>query len=58
MLQVKSVAILKAIPGILKHGGGTNMWMWLCVERESYSGFGNKVRMRKIGRNIVRQKRC
>ena len=26
-------------------------------ERESYLGFGNRVRMRKIGRNIVRQKK-
>ena len=33
------------------------MWMWLCKERESYLGFGNRVRMRKIGRNIVRQKK-
>ena len=33
------------------------MWMWLCVERRSYLGFGNRVRMRKIGRNIVRQKK-
>ena len=32
------------------------MSMWLCIERRSYLGFGNRVRMRKIGRNIVRQK--
>ena len=32
------------------------MSMWLCIERGSYLGFGNRVRMRKIGRNIVRQK--
>ena len=31
--------------------------MLLCVERRSYLGFGNRVRMRKIGRNIVRQKK-
>ena len=33
------------------------MWMWLCKERESYLRFGNRVGMRKIGRNIVRQKK-
>ena len=53
---MKSVVILKANPGILKHGGGIKMSMWLCIERRSYLGFGNRVRMRKIGRNIVRQK--
>ena len=52
MLRMKSVVILKANPGILKRGDGINRWMWLCVERESYLGFG----MGKIGRNIVRQK--
>ena len=59
MLQVKSVVILKANPGILKCGGRIKMWMWLCAERERESclGFGNRVRMRKIGRNIVRQKK-
>ena len=59
MLQVKSVVILNANPGILKCGGRIKMWMWLCAEREreSYLGFGNRVRMRKIGRNIVRQKK-
>ena len=31
--------------------------MWLCVERESYFRFGNRIRMRKIGRNIMRQKK-
>ena len=30
--------------------------MWLCVERESYLGFGKRVGMRTTGRNIVRQK--
>ena len=45
--------MLKANPGILKLGGGIKMWMWLCVERESYLGF----EMRKVGRNIVRQKK-
>ena len=57
MLQVKSVVMLKANPGILKHGGGIKMWMWQCAERESYSGFANKLGMRKIGKNIVRQKK-
>ena len=57
MLQVKSVVILKANPGILEGGGGIKMWMSLCVEGESYLGFGNRVRMRKTGRNIVRQKK-
>ena len=51
------MVILKANPGILKRGGGIKMWMWLYVERGCYLGFGNRVRMRKIGRNIVRQKK-
>ena len=34
---------------LLKHGGEIKMWMWLCVERESYLGFGNRVGLRKIG---------
>ena len=28
----------------------------VCRKRESYLGFGNRVGMKKIGRNIVRQK--
>ena len=44
-------------PGILKRGGGIKMWMWLCLDRTSYLGFGNRVGMRKIGKNIVRQKK-
>ena len=24
---------------VVKRGGGIKMWMWLCVERESYLGF-------------------
>ena len=36
MLRVKPVVILTATPGILKHGGGTKMWMWLCLERGSF----------------------
>ena len=31
--------------------------MRLFVERESYFRFGNRIRMRKIGRNIMRQKK-
>ena len=54
---MKPVVILNANPGILKRGGGTKAWMWLCVERERSLGYGNRVGMRKIGRNIVRQKR-
>ena len=57
LLRVKSVVILKANPGILKLGGEIKMWMWLCVERGSYLEFGDRVRMKKIGRNIARQKR-
>ena len=56
MLRVKSVVILKANPGILKCGGGIKMRMCLCVERGRYLGFGNRVRMRKIGRNIEGKK--
>ena len=48
--------ILNANPDILKCGGRIKMWMWLCVVGVSYSGLGNRVGMRKIGRNIVRQK--
>ena len=57
MLRGKSVVILKANPGILKLGGAIKMWMWLCVERGSYLGSGDRVEMRKIGRNITRQKK-
>ena len=45
MLRMKSVII----------HGGIKMWMWLCVERESYYDL-ETVGMTKIGRNIVRQK--
>ena len=55
MLRMKSVVILKANPDILKRGGIT-MWMSLCVESKKYLGFGNRVGMREIGKNIVRQK--
>ena len=56
MLRVKF--IIKANPCILKRGAGIKMWVWLYIERGSYLGFGNRVAMRKKGRNIVRQKRC
>ena len=52
------MVILKPNPGILKRDGGIKVWMWLCVERENYLGFGNRVGMRKIGRNSVTKKRC
>ena len=42
---------------ILKRSGAIKRWMWLCVERGSYLGFGNRVGMRKIRRNIKRQKK-
>ena len=42
MLRVKSVVTLKANPGILKHGSGARMWIWLCVERDSHLGFGTE----------------
>ena len=51
------MVILKANPGILKLGSGIKMWMWMCVERESYLRFGNRVGMRKTGRNIASQKK-
>ena len=56
MLQVKSVVMLKANPGILKRGVGIKLWIWLYVEGGSYLGFKNRVGIRKIGRNIVREK--
>ena len=56
MLRKNSTAILKTNPGILKCGGGIKMWMWLGLERESYLELGNRVRMRKIQRNIVSKK--
>ena len=49
--------MLKGNTGILKRRGGIKMWMWLCIERESYLGFRNRVRMRNIGRIIVWQKK-
>ena len=41
----------------MKHSGKIKMWIWLCVEKGSYLGFRNRAGMRKIGRNIVRQKK-
>ena len=57
MLGVKSVVILKANPGILKRGGEIKIWLWLCVERESYLEFGSRARMRKIGKKYCEAKR-
>ena len=54
---MKSVVIPKGNPDILKRGGGIKMWMWLCIEIKSYLGLGNKIGMRKIGKNIVKQKK-
>ena len=34
-----------------------DMWMWLCVERESYLEFGSRARMRKIGKKYCEAKR-
>ena len=51
-----TLCLLKVNLGILKRGGGIKMQIWRCVERESL-GFGNQVGMRKIDRNILRQKR-
>ena len=50
------MAIISANPGILKHGGGIKMWMCLCVERESYLGFGKRVGMSKTGKILQGQK--
>ena len=45
---MKSVVTLKTNPGILIRDGGIKMWMWLCVERGSYLGSGNRVRRGKL----------
>ena len=47
MLRVNSVVILKTNPDILKRVGGIKTWIRLCVERESYLGFGKRLGMRK-----------
>ena len=51
------MVILKANPCTLKRGGGIKMWMWLCVETESYLEFGSRARMRKIGKKYCEAKR-
>ena len=63
MLQVKSVVILKANPGILKYGGECGN-MWICkirmcfyIERGSYLGFGNRVGMRKTRKKYCEEKK-
>ena len=40
----------------LKRGGRIKMWMWVCVERELFR-IWNIVAMKKLGRNILRQKK-
>ena len=40
----------------LKRGGRIKMWMWLCVERELFR-IWNIVAMKKLGRDILRQKK-
>ena len=51
--EMKSVVMPKANPGILKRVGEIKMWIWLCIEGDSYLGPG----MKEIVRNIVRQKK-
>ena len=50
----KSVATSRVNPGILRNGGGTEMWVWLCAGSGIYLGSGGTAEMRKIERNIVR----
>ena len=57
MLQAKSVVLLKGNPGILKRIGGIKIGVSLCVEKESYLGFRNRVKMRKIGRKPDRKRK-
>ena len=54
---MKSVVIVKANPGIFKHGGEIKMWMWLCVERESYLEFGSRARVKNIGKKYCETKK-
>ena len=56
-VAIKFCGYTKDNPDILKRVGGIKTWIRLCVERESYLGFGSTVGMRKIDRNIVRQKK-
>ena len=58
MLRVKSVVIRKANPGTLKRGFGMKMWMWLCVERQSYLGFGNSQNEEDRMKHCDANKRC
>ena len=41
------MVIQKSNPSIMKRDNGIKMWMWLCVERESYLIFGNRIGMRR-----------
>ena len=56
-VAIKFCGYTKDNPDILKRVGGIKTWIRLCVERESYLGFGSTVGMRTIERNIVRQKK-
>ena len=53
-VAIKFCGYTKDNPDILKRVGGIKTWIRLCVERESYLGFGSTVGMRTIERNIVR----
>ena len=63
-LKRKLLDVVSEVYGYTK-GKPRHFETWLCnkgvdvvvLERESYLGFGNRVGMRKIGRNIVRQKK-
>ena len=46
----------KGKQGILIRSSRIKMWLRLRVERESYLGFGNKVGMKKLGRDLAGQK--
>ena len=42
--------------GILKNGGRTKTWIWLCVGRGVYLGSGGTVGKRKTEKNSARQR--
>ena len=61
-LKRKSLDVASEVCGYSKgKSRHFEMWWWIkyvdvAVCRKSYLGFGNRVRMRKIGRNIMWQK--
>ena len=55
---MRSVVIVKANPGIWERGGGIKVWMQLCVERESYSRFGNSRNKNGRKKYYEAKKRC